>query len=216
MSLDAGNPRSYPGTGTTWYDRAGNLNAGVVNNGTLVNSPTFDSSNKGSIGFNGSNSYVSCGTFTGLGSSNRTFDVWVKILASPAGTLRIISFPTDDTSLDTPAFTMGYVGTNVTAGFGGTPYNGYYTSMPYTLNIWANFTASIAGNTISAYKNGVYLGQATNTGSVGANAIGYIARYNSAYGQYGNIQVSNLKVYNRDLSASEVLQNYNATKSRFT
>ena len=37
LHLDAGNPKSYPGTGSTWYDRSGNLNGGVVNNGTLVN-----------------------------------------------------------------------------------------------------------------------------------------------------------------------------------
>jgi len=58
LHLDAANLKSYPGTGTTWYDRSGNLNGGVVNNGTLYNGPSFSSTNMGSLVFNGTNSYV--------------------------------------------------------------------------------------------------------------------------------------------------------------
>ena len=47
LALDAASPRSYPGTGTTWYDVSG-----YGNNGTLTNGPTFDSGNGGSIVFN--------------------------------------------------------------------------------------------------------------------------------------------------------------------
>lgn len=53
LCLDAADKNSYPGTGATWYDLSGNNN-----NGTLVNSPTFDSNNGGSILFDGINEYV--------------------------------------------------------------------------------------------------------------------------------------------------------------
>lgn len=43
LNLDAAEPASYPGTGTTWYDLSGN-----GNNGTLVNGPTYNSANGGS------------------------------------------------------------------------------------------------------------------------------------------------------------------------
>ena len=51
--LDAANTKSYPGSGTSWTDISGKSN-----NGTLTNGPTFDSGNKGSFGFDGSNDYV--------------------------------------------------------------------------------------------------------------------------------------------------------------
>ena len=54
LYLDAANTKSYPGSGTTWTDISGKSN-----NGTLTNGPTFDSGNKGTIVFDGSNDYVS-------------------------------------------------------------------------------------------------------------------------------------------------------------
>ena len=50
LHLDAGNNRSYPGSGTTWYDLSG-----LNNNGTLGASTTFDSSGYMNFGGNGSN-----------------------------------------------------------------------------------------------------------------------------------------------------------------
>ena len=56
LCLDAANQKSYPGTGTTWTDLSGNGNTG-----TLTNGPTFDSSNGGSIVFDGIDDYISLG-----------------------------------------------------------------------------------------------------------------------------------------------------------
>ena len=53
LCLDAGNRQSYAGSGTVWRDLVGS------NNGTLTNSPTFNSANAGSIVFDGVNDYVS-------------------------------------------------------------------------------------------------------------------------------------------------------------
>ena len=53
LALDAGNTKSYPGSGTTWTDLSGN-----GNNGTLTNGPTYSSSNGGSIVFDGVNDFV--------------------------------------------------------------------------------------------------------------------------------------------------------------
>ena len=46
LSLDAGNVKSYPGTGATWFDKSGNNSNGALNNG-----PTFNTSSLGSIVF---------------------------------------------------------------------------------------------------------------------------------------------------------------------
>ena len=54
LALDAGDIKSYPGTGTTWKDRSGN-----ALNGTLLNSPTFSGANKGDFSFDATNESVS-------------------------------------------------------------------------------------------------------------------------------------------------------------
>jgi len=71
LCLDAASTKSYPGSGTTWFDRSGN-----GNNGVLTNGPTFSSTNGGSIVFDGTNDYVQvAGSVT---ISTGTFIAWVK------------------------------------------------------------------------------------------------------------------------------------------
>ena len=69
LSLDAGKPTSYPGSGTAWTDLSGS-----GNDATLVNSPPFDSANQGSLDFDGVNQYATVsGSIT---VSAATFIVW--------------------------------------------------------------------------------------------------------------------------------------------
>ena len=72
LYLDAGNPKSYPGTGSTWYDRTQN-----GNNGTLVNGPTFNSGNGGNLVFDGVDDNVQT-PLNILGCNNTTQIVWYK------------------------------------------------------------------------------------------------------------------------------------------
>jgi hypothetical protein len=213
LNLDAAKKDSYPGSGTTWRDISGNRN-----NGTLTNGPTFNSDNGGSIVFDGSNDYGDLGTFTGLGATNRTISIWFKIISlSLSGNRRVISLVTDDTVTDTPAFTIGYSTTlsSLSIGFGGNPYNGYILNIPFTLNTWINLCGSINSNNMNVYVNGAFIGNVTNTGAVGANPIMYLGRYNNHYGQNGNVNISQVQIYNRALSATEIAQNYNALKGRY-
>ena len=71
--LDAANPTSYVSGSTTWQDLSGNNNSG-----SLVNGPTFNSSNGGSIVFDGSNDYVEISTVNA--SSQFTLNFWVKCI----------------------------------------------------------------------------------------------------------------------------------------
>ena len=71
LSLDAGNTKSYPGTGTTWFDKSGN-----TYNGTLTNGPTFNTANLGSIVFDGVDDYVTCGT---IPFTSNTFTIEVEV-----------------------------------------------------------------------------------------------------------------------------------------
>ena len=72
LCYDAANDRSYPNTGTTWTDLAGS------NNGTLTNGPTFDTTNGGSIVFDGTNDRISIPIGDLPSGANRTLEAVVK------------------------------------------------------------------------------------------------------------------------------------------
>ena len=65
LYLDAANKKSYPGSGTVWSDLSGNANTG-----TLTNGPTFDSSNNGSINFDGTDDLVECSSISSTNFTN--------------------------------------------------------------------------------------------------------------------------------------------------
>jgi hypothetical protein len=73
LYLDAANTKSYVSGSTTWNDMSG-----FSNNGTLVNGPTFNSANGGSIVFDGVNDYVDCNSTIVNLNSSFTFASWVK------------------------------------------------------------------------------------------------------------------------------------------
>ena len=69
LYLDASNPKSYPGAGTTWYDLSGNnLNA------TLTNGPIWGGNNQGVINYDGTNDYAVTGTSANLNFSSSDFN----------------------------------------------------------------------------------------------------------------------------------------------
>ncbi len=77
LCLDAADRNSYVSGSTTWRDMVG------VNNGTLTNGPTFDTSGGGSIVFDGTNDFVNCGNFSQInGTVDKSLEVWFR----PTGT----------------------------------------------------------------------------------------------------------------------------------
>lgn len=212
LDLDAGKKASYPGSGTTWRDISV-----VGTTGSLVNGPTFDPTNAGSIVFDGTNDYVSLGTFNGFGTTNRTIAAWFKISSLTATPQRVITFPIDETITDTPAYTITITNTGLLqCGMGGSPYDGYNLNIgSYTVGTWTTITTAISGNNVTIYYTGSLVGTKTNTGVVATNPIGYLGRYNGFYNQQLSGSIGSVQIYNRALSSTEVLQNYNALKGRY-
>ena len=217
LSLDAADIFSYPRTGTTWKDLSGNGNTG-----TLTNGPTFSAGNMGSVVFDGTNDYVGF-TYNSIFNppSNISVSLWVRLTVNNASirTLIELSVSTDELyfiywrgDLSPKRWWYGlrqsnntYVETNS-------------TSTDFSINTWYNIALVADSSTglFSFYINGILdnsiayngtLKQTASSLSIGADA-GASRRY-----LIGNI--SNTLIYNRALSATEVLQNYNATKSRF-
>jgi hypothetical protein len=211
LYLDAANSRSIVSGSTTWTDLSKN-----GNNGTLVGGPTFSSLNGGSIVFDGSDDYVSTSYF-GSNSSNYTFSVWYNPLGNvntvPLGRGRdgkgagwSVTLGSDNTS-----------GNRYRAGVvvGGVGYIAYSTS-PMTLNQWVYLTGVLTiGGSLNLYVNGIFNNSiVVPSGTLRTSTDGWVLGSITTINYY-NSQVSTVQIYNRALSSSEVLQNYNTTKSRF-
>jgi hypothetical protein len=214
LNLDAANAKSYVSGSTIWND----ISQGG-NNGTLVNGPTFNSANGGSIVFDGSNDYAS---IPNVGVTNLTafsISFWAKA-STPS-----FAYPTVY-SENTPAnwpnnlFIIYFAdGTGASGGirvyFGGSGIITYTTSVANDL--WYNVCFVQNSKTDRVlYLNSTQIG--THNVNINHTATYSVIGANNNNGsltQYFKGNLSNLQLYNRALSAQEVLQNYNATKTRF-
>lgn len=216
FAVDAANPSSYPGSGTTWKDQTINQN-----NGTLTNGPTFDSANGGSIVFDGTNDYVDFGTniFTNYlsGATQFTCMFWCK---KDAGNKQALMGSWQHTTRD-GFFLQWYL--NGTLYFGVS--NGGSNNATVTVN-WEDrwfclagvFNGSLTNNNrnkiyvdgnLTSYTPGTHITSFTT--DVSELQIGSLQNYST----YTDGNMGPVQIYNRALSASEVLRNYNGLKGRF-
>jgi hypothetical protein len=232
LNLDAGITQSYPGSGTTWTDING---LGPNKNGTLTNGPTFNSDNGGSIVFDGVDDEISFTSNTFGYSPGTTGEISLEIWIYPTGPYSsyINEPPTTNlggflgqsyfagsigwglgmfraNSNNYFAFQVRHVGTIVQTGIN--------SNHIFTDNSWYHVVGSFTRNDFSrVYINGVL---ASSTSSTPLNNISItpnqktakIGRINTFY---AGCRIPVARIYNRPLSATEVLQNFNAQKGRF-
>ena len=209
LTLDAGNPLSYPGTGTLWTDLSGSNN-----NGTLINGPTFDSANGGSIVFDGNDDYVNCGNASNLQITVGTISAWVKT-TTPGSDYR---------GIIVKQFNWGlFVRDNILVAYDWGPSIVRTTGINISDGTWKNITMTFTetvgtpSNNAIVYLNGnpvltTTIKYSNNTinvelGRGGSSGIGA--------SQLLNGSISEAKIYNRVLSSTEILANFNATKGRY-
>ena len=197
LNLDAGVSQSYDGVGTTWYDLADD------NNGTLTNGPTFDRANGGSILLDGSDDFIDLGSQVS-NLSTCTVSFWINYVVFAAANV-----PIGDDALNFDLviyFEAGNMLFQDSSGGGNTiiiPHN--------TINAgtWYNFMMTRGSTNVTMYQDGASLGQvAKNNGTFKVEWIGRTFKYDNA-------KIGAVHVYDRELSSSEVQQNYNAIKGRF-
>jgi hypothetical protein len=220
LYLDAANTKSYVSGSTTWNDIS---RSGV--NGTLVNGPTFSGTNGGSIVFDGADDYVTdigtVSTFSFMQNTGVfTINVWVK--PNVLGTAMYFIGNNDGTT-GAKGFFLGKLSNNrfnftLTYGASGLSILSFQLVDYYTDTNWVNVTISSNGLNAIAYKNGTRFGTSNSitilsTGDSTRNLS--IGRINNSPGTNWSGSIAQTSIYNRTLSAQEVLQNYNATKSRF-
>ena len=207
LSLDAGNPASYGGSGSTFTDLSGNSN-----NGTLVNSPSFSSANGGSLTFNGSNTYVDCGNAANLQIYEGTISAWVKASSSGNTSYRGIILKQNAWAL--------FVLDNQLVTYSWTTYGAQGTGKTIGDNAWHNvamtFTTTNVGatNNANVYLDGVLVKTASVAHSSHAIPVTLGAGTNGA-SQILNGNIAQGLIYNRVLTQAELLQNFNALRGRF-
>ena len=233
LALDAGNSKSYPGSGTTWTDLSGGSN-----NFTLVNPSyySYSSSNGGSIAFTRTlpptaedGGYATLNTVGILTAgnylhNNHTTEVWFKSNDRN---------PTNYNGTETVSVIATYTGFHNMWYYDSTSYrytiwgktagvnNNYELSFSDTSSgVWTQLVAVRNGTTLTLYKNGVSQTSGTITaGTEGTPSNNIIriatANYGGDYSWHSNLNFSSLKMYTRALTATEISQNYNALKHRF-
>ena len=227
LCLDAANSRSYPGTGTAWYDIAGkgSVPGGA---GTKVG-PTFSAEGGAggtkSFDFDGTNDYFAIPQFDYTGT--HTLEWWFKADLSEkysggyAGHMLCWGYtPTVRIFLMTDGSIKAYLHNT----------NGSITAHASNASVAAEEWTHIAYTAdYSASEANVYINSSLTDSAIDISALGSWV-YDGASNAYDfidfgrnvnnnniffNGRLTNLKIYNRVLSLAEIQQNYNAQKGRF-
>ncbi len=200
-----------PSPPNIWTDLIGS------NNGTLIG-PTFSSANGGYFDFDGNDDYVTTGNrlpdayelFADTGNEWSTSS-WFKIDAT-ANSSKAITGRGGGTGASA-TYVVYLNGTSLKARLRGGTVTDISTSI--ASNIWYNVVVTWDGSTARGYLNGNFLttipvgtaSNQTNTFTIGATASGNSNPFDG--------KISQTLVYKKSLTASEVLQNYNALKERY-
>jgi hypothetical protein len=237
LNLDAGFTPSYPCNGTNWYDLSSS-----VNNSSLINGPSYSSTNGGCIVLDGSNDTID--TPISLNSlpalSNFSIDCWVKIPSYPtAASPNFYGNTTRQGVLVGATYYCGtalfWTGNNLGNSFSVFSYirgaDAYRVTSSYSvtsLNTYYYFTLvnNYSNSTFYLYVNGSLYSSANGptqeynsgltptAGNIGISKPQVDGGGEQVY-SYLNCTISSSKIYNIALSSAQVLQNFNAQKSRF-
>jgi hypothetical protein len=217
LALDAGNTKSYPGSGTTWTDLSGNGYGGsLVGATTYSTSPSRFDTNATLI--TEANHLSTSSLITFADASEYTLDFWVKLRSGATATYHSLA----GRGTSAPWLTLF---TNNTAGnswyltyredISGTYNNGSTQTYNIQQN-WINITVSVNSNrNLNFYFNGTFSETKTPT-----STLFYVNRIAGGYASGGNAyalqgSIASSKMYNRTLTASEIQQNFNAIRSRY-
>ena len=198
LYLDASNPASYPGSGTTWFDLSGNGNNGTMVNGVVPLSNAMQ--------FDGVNDYVISNISNASYGSEFSIYMWVNMQGSQngVGIWQAASNPS--------AINPWILCRRVTVGFR------FYIDGDYGVDITVpNNTFFLMG---LQFKNGIWeisvngVVVQTQTKPIGGYAAPSLYLGNGYLG-YFNGQINDTMIYSRVLAANEVNQIFNAQRSKY-
>ena len=208
LYVDAANPKSYPGSGTTWYD----LSKGN-NNGTLVGGVTHTSNY---FDFDGTDDVIEMGDADNFSFTNNIFsmNMWVYFdtLAADQGVIGKrgweYSVHTIANSSTLYFYCWSQAGSNV-----------YLNASSIAASTWYNFCWTADGTNSILYRNGSSVSTNTKTSLSMSNTAVQLTVGRGGQSSTGNAfmngRVGNVSMYNRALTADEIAQNFNATRGRY-
>jgi hypothetical protein len=214
LNLDAGDPRSYPGSGTSWTDLSGNGNT-ATGVGTAM--PSYNNANGGSLVFDGVNDYIIRTTPSSLNFGTLDFSVfcWIKCTKKGAGTYGTpVTLDVDGTGSGILFYIDGSSGIFRTW-VNGQALNG---SIDVADNQWHYIGIVKFGTTATQFVDGVHRSSFACSSSLISSPNLILGNYRTTpeitYAYNGNL--SQVTIHSRPLSAAEVAQNYDALKVRYT
>lgn len=218
--LDASITSSYPGTGNNWYDISGNKIDATINNCSYL------STDGGAFTLSGNGNYINVTNNTNLSlstSQTKTMQIWIKFSATTTAST-IINKLTTVSGFDGYLVQLGTTTNTISTTTNGTTINNIVSSAAtININTWyfITFFSRITGTTNSTKlyvnttnvlttahgndgigeTNNLLLGANLNRPSIGGNDVsGWIGAF---------------YFYNRELAETEIIYNYNMTKTRF-
>ena len=213
LALDAGNTKSYPGSGTTWTDLSGNSNTGTL---TSMDGNNYNSANGGYLDFDGTADYVDVSGSTTVSAA--TFLAWVRLDGDQDSYTGVVFSRGTNTS------GMGFY--NVTEQIGYT-WNGDSNTYSWQSGLyvptqeWCMMVVTVTSSVATAYlcrSSGI----TSSTNSISHSStildsieIGRDSHSSGGATRFFDGRISMAMVYNKALTASEVEQNYNALKGRY-
>jgi len=207
LNYDMSDYRSTPFTGTSIYDLSGSGNTG-----TFINGPIFSGLNDGAIIFDGLEDYIDVPSISSI-SGDFTVALWFySTAASDIHYKRLIDF-----NYETGFWLGRYASTDTWGGGIIEPNGPYGIYLPFTNNQWHYLVSIRRGSTHILYGDGITSTVSNNVSSGTLTSVYklLIARQPIGTNQFFTGRIAQVQIYNRALSAQEILQNYNATKSRF-
>ena len=212
LYLDAANPKSYTGSGSTWRDISGNGRAA-----TLYNSPTYSSTQSGSFSFDGVDDYADLTTTLQFDTSDFTIAGWFRSNSGNSNYKQI--------------WMSGYNGGQPVVEVGVTTGLYFYVRPPSPSglgcntattvddNQWRHFAAVKTSSLISLYLNGDFNVSTSGSFTSDVDSAGELPRIgngtSTTNNRYFKGNISQIQVYNRAITATEIQQLFTATRGRY-
>lgn len=209
LCLDAGNGRSYGGSGTTWSDLSTNSMSGEI-----VNSPTYNPNNLGYFQFI-TDDYIKIPNSTLLDTQTPSVEVWIKTNA-----LSQSGFWFEKGIVNTQ-YSLFQEGGNIQwrHNIGGIKTMSTSTANYLNTSNWYQIVGTYVSGDRRLYINGVLVKNDTQSGVIATNSggmsIGAYGGYSGSRGYYYNGNLAICRVYNKVLTPDEIQQNFNALRGRF-
>jgi hypothetical protein len=214
LALDAGNTKSYPGSGTTWTDLSGGGNTG-----TLTNGPTYSSANGGSIVFDGVNDYATCSNILNFTTESFTFNIFFYLTSTTTNSVGQGPILFYKGAFNSNGYYIQLTQNNPSQAAFITNQSGVnqitISSLSIVVGAWNNISVTRSGSSVRIYINGV---DATSSAATHINPASSTDNFQlAAYstGIFANTRIASFQAYNRALTATEISQNFNALRGRY-